>query len=67
MVRAPDVAHTAFPNQGGDFIGTEAATGADGHVGGILRHEQGWHSIGLQTEESVRDLVEGYRPSLIPW
>ncbi len=39
VVRSPDLAHAALANQGGDFVRADAATGADGHVRGILRHE----------------------------
>ena len=37
VMRSPDLAHPALANQGGDFIGAEAAAGANGHVRQILR------------------------------
>jgi len=40
VMRPPDLAHAAFANQGGDFIGAEATAGPNGHLRGILRHER---------------------------
>jgi hypothetical protein len=31
-MRSPDLAHAAFANQGGDFIGAEAGSGGQGHL-----------------------------------
>ena len=67
MVRAPDFAHTAFPNQGGDFIGTEAATGADGHVRAFYGKSRGGTRLGSKLKNRCGILVEGYRQSPIPW
>ena len=36
VMRPTHLAHAAFANQGGDFIGAEAAAGADGHLRRIL-------------------------------
>jgi hypothetical protein len=36
-VRAPDLAHAAFADQGGHLIGTDAYARADDHSGRILR------------------------------
>ena len=36
-MRPPHLAHAAFANQGGDFVGTDAGAGSEGHVRAILR------------------------------
>ena len=46
VMRSPDLAHAALANQGGDFIGAEAAAGADGHV-------RGFYAIGLAPTGTV--------------
>src|SRR5688572_29085645 len=62
VMRSPDLAHAAFPNQGDDFIGADAGAGANA---GILR--QAGRRLPLAASRIYRPFLTGsYLTKIVP-
>lgn len=53
VLRAPNLAHAALAEERGDFIGAEAAAGANGHVGRFYMASDPWVSLLPNTQVSL--------------
>ena len=68
VMRSPDFPHTARANQGGDFLGAEAAAGANGHVRQILHGFRRRDALAEQRQGLCEWRLAGYRlgPPICP-